>query len=251
MGALHAGHMSLIQASKKKCDLTICSIFVNPAQFNDPKDLQRYPRTVEEDIKLLEAERCDVLFLPQVEDVYPNGLEVPFEFDFGGLDTVMEGAHRPGHFKGVANVVDRFFKLVQPQFAFFGQKDFQQLAIIRHLVKVKNHPIEIVGCETLRNNSGLALSSRNMLLSEHEKHESLIIYKTLKLGIELIKQVASVEELMAKLTANLSQSNLKLEYLELADPSTLLKKPNLQSPVHCFIAAYCGKVRLIDNMLLH
>lgn len=251
MGALHQGHISLITRAKKENQLVVCSIFVNPTQFNDPKDLERYPRTAEADAAMLSDNGCDIVYFPAVDDIYPNGLNEPFDMDFGGIDNVMEGAHRPGHFKGVAQVVDRFFRIVQPDKAYFGQKDFQQVAVIRQLVKEKKHAVEIIACPTLRSTQGLALSSRNMLLSEEEKENCLIIYKTLLSGQNWIKDNSDITELTEKLTVFFKKGNLRLEYLELANPENLQPVKNKNQPVHCFIAAFCGKVRLIDNMRLN
>lgn len=251
MGALHQGHISLIAKAKEENQLVVCSIFVNPTQFNDPKDLERYPRTAEADSKLLTENGCDILYFPSVSDIYPKGLNESFEMDFGGIDKVMEGAHRPGHFKGVAQVVDRFFQIVQPDRAYFGQKDFQQVAVIRQLVKEKNHSIEIVPCSTLRSAEGLALSSRNMLLSTEEKEQALIIYKTLLFGQKWIKETADLNNLKEKMTVFFKSGKLELEYLELANPENLQPVKSTDDPVHCFVAAFCGKVRLIDNMRLN
>ena len=251
MGALHQGHISLISKAKTETQLVVCSVFVNPTQFNDPKDLERYPRTAEADAAILSENGCDILYFPTVNDIYPNGLNEPFDMDFGGIDKVMEGAHRPGHFKGVAQVVDRFFRIVLPDKAYFGQKDYQQIAIIRQLVKEKKHTVEIVACPTLRSSNGLALSSRNMLLSEIEKEDSLIIYKTLLTGHNLINSTPDIHDLKEKLTAFFKKGKLELEYLELANPENLQPVNSTDQPVHCFIAAFCGKVRLIDNMRLN
>ncbi|MBK6951626.1 MAG: pantoate--beta-alanine ligase [Crocinitomicaceae bacterium] len=250
MGALHEGHMSLIKEAKRKADLVVCSVFVNPTQFNDAKDLEKYPRTLEADLKLLEENGCDFVYTPQVEDIYPNGLDEPYEINFAGLDEVMEGKFRPGHFKGVAQVVERFFRIVNPDKAFFGRKDFQQTAIIKHLVKVKSLPIEICIVETSRSKDGLALSSRNTRLSDEQLKEALIIYKTLINAKELIKTAPTVAILKEKLISFFNQGNLKLEYLEIVDDDTLQPINNTQSSCTCCIAAFCGPVRLIDNMSL-
>jgi pantoate--beta-alanine ligase len=251
MGALHEGHMSLIREAKTKSDLVICSIFVNPTQFNDAKDLEKYPRTIEADLKLLEENKCDFVYTPQVEDIYPNGLNEPYQITFDGLDEVMEGKFRPGHFKGVAQVVERFFRIVNPDKAFFGRKDFQQTAIIKHLVKVKTMPIEICIVETSRSADGLALSSRNTRLNDEQLQDALIIYKTLISAKELIKTEQTVAGLKEKLITFFNQGNLKLEYLEIVDETTLLPIKNTNEKGTCCIAAFCGPVRLIDNMALN
>lgn len=250
MGALHKGHMRLISEAKSKSSFVICSIFVNPTQFNDAKDLEKYPRTLEADLKLLEENECDFVYTPRVEDLYPDGLNAPYEITFDGLDEVMEGKFRPGHFKGVAQVVERFFRIVQPDKAFFGRKDFQQTAIIRHLVKIKQLAVEICIVETSRNEDGLALSSRNARLTTTQLKEALIIYKTLLHAKKLIQSERTVSELQEKLVTFFNQGNLELEYLEIVDETSLRPIKSLQEPCTCCIAAYCGSVRLIDNMSL-
>lgn len=251
MGALHEGHMSLIREAKSKSDLVICSIFVNPTQFNDAKDLEKYPRTIEADLSLLEENKCDFVYTPQVEDIYPNGLSEPYQITFDGLDQVMEGEFRPGHFKGVAQVVERFFRIVNPDKAFFGRKDFQQTAIIKHLVKVKIMPIEICIVETSRSADGLALSSRNTRLNKDQLKDALIIYKTLINARGLIKTEQTVAGLKEKLITFFNQGTLKLEYLEIVDETSLQPIKNTNERCTCCIAAFCGPVRLIDNMSLH
>lgn len=250
MGALHEGHMSLIKEAKSNSDLVVCSIFVNPTQFNDAKDLEKYPRTIEADLKILEANQCDFVYTPQVEDIYPSGLNEPYEINFAGLDEVMEGKFRPGHFKGVAQVVERFFRIVNPDKAFFGRKDFQQTAIIKHLVKVKHLPIEICIVETSRSKDGLALSSRNTRLSDEQLKDALIIYKTLLNAKVLIKTAPTLAGLKEKLITFFNQGNLKLEYLEIVDDQTLRPINEITENCTCCIAAFCGPVRLIDNMSL-
>ena len=165
MGALHKGHLSLLQQAKKGCDITICSIFVNPTQFNDKKDLDNYPRTPESDFALLESEHCDIVFFPNEKEIYPEG-EIKKEFHFGRLGELLEGLKRPGHFNGVALVVSKLFELVRPTKAYFGQKDYQQVMIVKELVKQLNYPIEIISCPIIREADGLAMSSRNALLSQ-------------------------------------------------------------------------------------
>ena len=168
MGALHEGHLALIRAAQANGCYTVCSIFVNPTQFNDPSDLEKYPRTPEKDAELLEKVGCDVIFMPEVEEIYPPGDIQDFELDFEGLDEVMEGVFRPGHFKGVAQVVKRLLDLVQPDGLYMGQKDFQQVAIVRHLIRVTRFPVELVVVPTVREHDGLAMSSRNIRLSDRK-----------------------------------------------------------------------------------
>lgn len=250
MGALHEGHMDLIATAKKKSDFVICSIFVNPTQFNDPKDLARYPRTLENDLDLLRMHGCDFVYTPKVDDIYPGGLHETYDVDFAGLDSVMEGAFRPGHFKGVAQVVERLFTIVTPHIAFFGRKDFQQTVIIRHLVKTKSLPVTIFVAETSRNKEGLALSSRNALLSDSQKEDALIIYKTLLRAKELSKTEKDAVLIKEDLVRFFNQGNLKLEYLEITDDTSLQPVQVIHKQCTCCIAAYCGSVRLIDNIEL-
>lgn len=250
MGALHFGHIRLIEEAKNQCDLVICSIFVNPTQFNDPADLLRYPRTLERDIDLLDQAGCHWVYTPDVDDVYPPDLNSAFEIDFAGLDQVMEGAFRPGHFKGVAQVVNRLFSIAEPHYAFFGRKDFQQVAIIKHLVKVKNIPVQIVPVDTVRSDEGLALSSRNSLLSDLERKESLIIYKTLLAAQDWSKTQKDAAKLKIRLVELFNQGTLQLQYLEICDNDSLRPVSQITSTCTCCIAAFCGKVRLIDNLPL-
>ena len=178
MGALHEGHMALIKNAQSLCDIVICSIFVNPKQFNKESDLVNYPNTLERDTLNLKEVNCDIVFIPSVEEIYPKN-RIDKQFDFGALATEMEGEHRPGHFNGVALVIDRFFEIINPTYAFFGEKDFQQLAIIKALVEKLNSSIKIIGCPTVRETSGLAMSSRNERLIEDEKEEASAIFKAL------------------------------------------------------------------------
>lgn len=251
MGALHPGHISLIKASKTLCDFTVCSIFVNPTQFNDKKDLERYPRTLEKDRFLLEDAQCDVLFVPEVDEMYPNNEKLP-DFSFGPIESVMEGAFRPGHFKGVATIVDKLFKAVQPNKAFFGEKDFQQLAIITLMAKRLHPEIEVIPCPTFREKEGLAMSSRNVLLSPEEKITALILSKTL---MEAKKNARKIP--VASLTQNaISQIKnnqyVELEYFQVVNAESLqeIKEWNDAKKVRACVAARVGKVRLIDNIEL-
>jgi len=250
MGALHEGHISLINAAKVSSDKVICSIFVNPTQFNNPKDLELYPSTLESDQKLVEQNGCDYLFVPSVKEIYPSGVDAPYSIDFEGLDLIMEGQFRPGHFNGVAMVVERLFALVNPDMAFFGRKDFQQVAIIKQMVRVRKLKLKIHVVETLRNQDGLALSSRNALLSEQEKNDALIVFKTLSMAREWSKTVTKTEILKLKLIDFFNSGKLKLEYLEIVDDLTLKPIVTIQKNCTCCIAAFCGNVRLIDNMSL-
>jgi pantoate--beta-alanine ligase len=249
MGALHEGHMNLIRKAGEMAGFVVASVFVNPTQFNNSDDLDKYPRTPEKDAALLEKNGCDLVFFPSVEEMYPEGQQAE-KVELGGLATVMEGSFRPGHFDGVTDVVSRFFRMVQPDMALFGRKDFQQLAVIREMVKQLRIPVKVVGVDTSRESSGLARSSRNMRLSEEEKEKALIIYKTLVFARELArKHSPSAVRMIAK--QQFDQSDLRLEYFEIVHPDTLqpLQEEWVEGAVAC-IAAYCGEVRLIDNMIL-
>lgn len=260
MGALHQGHLSLIQASQQKADVTICSIFVNPIQFNKQEDLDNYPRNIETDVLKLESVNCDVLFLPSVEEMYPNerkGQGTRDEgqkyknFEFGSLAEVMEGEHRLGHFNGVANVIERFFEIIHPNYAFFGEKDFQQLAIVKALTKQLALKTEIVGCPILRENSGLAMSSRNERLTVEQKKDASIIFEALTY-IQKNHPKHSIAEHKSYFAKTISEKNIKLEYIEFADGNTLQPVNNWNETNYCvvFIAVHVGKVRLIDNVTI-
>ena len=248
MGALHRGHKALIDRAAKENDVVVISIFVNPTQFNNQEDLALYPRTLDADMELLNDVKNGFVYAPIVSDIYPENTDfVPMKL--GDLDTVMEGEHRPGHFNGVVHVVHNLFEIVMPDKAYFGQKDFQQLAVIRALTKHYKFPIEIIGCETLRETSGLAMSSRNMRLSEQEKQDALIIWETLQF-IKANTENFKPEELKQIAISNFKKSKLTLEYLEIVDQTSLQLANNWDHPTVCCIAAFCGKVRLIDNLLL-
>ena len=249
MGALHNGHLQLIKRCANENDVCLVSIFVNPTQFNDKNDLKKYPRTLEADAKLLEQNNCFAVFAPEVDEIYDNEeLNSVFEFDFNGLDKVMEGKYRPGHFNGVVQIVGKLFELSTPDKAYFGEKDFQQLAIIRHLVATKKYPIEIVGCPIVREESGLALSSRNTLLSIDERQTATNIYKTLKESVDLQKTVIeTINWVVEKLN---SIDGLRVEYFEIVNGRTLQSVNNWSDAdyiVGC-ITVFCGTVRLIDNI---
>jgi pantoate--beta-alanine ligase len=250
MGALHAGHISLITASKKASDVTICSIFVNPTQFNDKKDLERYPKTPENDIIMLEKAGCDAVFMPDAEEIYPK--EDKRQFDFGQLDKVLEGAHRPGHFNGVAQVVSILFDLVQPDKAFFGSKDYQQVMIIKALVKQLNYKIEIVPCPIIREKDGLAMSSRNTLLTPEERKAASIIPFVMNEISELRKKGSDISILKKHVEEKLKDPIYKLDYFSVCDADTL-KELNLFSEAKshvALIACFVGRIRLIDNIYL-
>ncbi|MGE0635485.1 MAG: pantoate--beta-alanine ligase [Bacteroidia bacterium] len=250
MGALHNGHISLINKAKEGNDLAVASVFVNPTQFNNADDLKKYPRTIDADKALLEKHGCDVLFFPSVDEIYPEKDNTLF--DLGGLDTLMEGKFRPGHFNGVAMVVKRLFEIVQPDNAYFGEKDFQQLAIIRYMVKAEKLPVNVIGCPTLRESSGLAMSSRNMRLTEEEKTEAAAIYKALLAAKENAKILAP--EKVKEIFENTINQNpvFRFEYFEIVDSETLLpvNERNPQRKAVGCVAIWIRDVRLIDNLLI-
>ena len=250
MGALHAGHGSLVTRAKSENDLVVVSIFVNPTQFNSSEDLTKYPRSIEKDAQFLGSLGCDVAFIPEVQEIYTADYELP-EIALGFLDETMEGFHRPGHFKGVVQVVYRLFQIVLPTRAYFGLKDFQQVAVIRFMAEKFGLPVEIIACETLRETDGLAMSSRNMRLTDKQRDESIHISKTLLLAVELSKTLSPAET-KVKAVEFFEHGNLELEYLEIVDPITLesLKNEWVPNSIAC-IVAYLGDVRLIDNMELN
>lgn len=250
MGALHEGHLSLIREARAENDIVVSSIFVNPIQFNKADDLKNYPRNTEEDKQMLSKEKCNILFLPSVEEMYPE--PVNEQYDFGNLDKVMEGLHRPGHFNGVAIVVKRLFEIVKPTRAYFGMKDYQQMVIIHHMVKTSNLPVEIVPCSIIREDNGLAMSSRNRLLSETEKMQASILYDALKL-VKTRSGYDSISEIKREIEYQFKKNKyISLEYFEIVDMYTL--KPlkiwaESRYAIAC-IAANVGKVRLIDNYII-
>jgi pantoate--beta-alanine ligase len=252
MGALHEGHLSLVRCSKRKTHITVVSIFVNPTQFNDPKDLERYPRTLEKDIDLLEKENCDILFAPDDKEMYPEPDNRVF--DFGYLDKILEGKYRPGHFNGVAQIVSKLFDAVKPDKAFFGQKDYQQFLIVKELTaKYMPHlNLEIIPCPIVREPDGLAMSSRNMLLNDDERKDAVLISQALFKAKEMIKNY-SLDEIKKFVVDYInSGKNMQLEYFEIADAETLLpvKTKFEAKKLVGLVAAYCGKIRLIDNIFL-
>lgn len=250
MGALHEGHMALVERARSMADVVVVTVFVNPTQFNNSSDLTLYPRTPEKDAALLANHGCDIAFFPSVDEVYPQGYQTP-EVPLGTLDKVMEGEFRPGHFKGVVQVVNRFFEVIQPTFAFFGLKDFQQVAVIRFMTDYLKLPVTIVACPTLRETSGLAMSSRNMRLSTQQLEEAVIIYETLTFAKSLADKHTPAETKQLSLE-HFAHSPLKMEYFSIVNPQTLEELTNEWVPgATCCLAAFCGEVRLIDNMTLN
>lgn len=248
MGALHNGHASLVKRSVVENDVTVVSVFVNPTQFNDKNDLKNYPRTLEADCKLLEDVSADIVFAPEVTEMYPE--EDKRQFSFSPLDTVMEGACRPGHFNGVAQIVSKLFYAVEPDKAYFGEKDFQQLAIIREMVRQLAINVEIVGCPIVREKDGLAMSSRNTLLSAEERERALTISRALFQSLEYAKNntLSATRFFVENIIAE--TEGLDLEYFQIVNGDTLqeLKNWNECDYVVGCIALFCGKIRLIDNI---
>ncbi len=252
MGALHEGHLDLVNRSKRENELTVCSIFVNPIQFNNAEDLAKYPRTLERDTMMLEAAGCDLVFSPETAEMYPQGEPVKFNLEFGLLDKVMEGKFRPGHFNGVAIVVKKFFDIIQPTRAYFGKKDFQQLAIIKFMAETLELPVKIIPCETVREADGLAMSSRNMRLTIAERNLALGIYQTL---LKVREQAGNipVRELKAWAIKKIQEiRGMQVEYFEIADKDSLvpIKDWNNKERAVAFAAVFLGDVRLIDNIEL-
>lgn len=249
MGALHEGHASLVRRSVKENDVTVVSVFVNPTQFNDKNDLKNYPRTLDADCVLLDKEGASVVFAPSVEEMYPE--EDTRIFSFAPLDTVMEGACRPGHFNGVAQIVSKLFYAVEPDRAYFGEKDFQQLAIIREMVRQLGMSLQIVPCPIVRESDGLAMSSRNTLLSAEERERALIISRTLFSSLDYAKSNTLDATMTYVEDAINAVPGLELEYYRIVDGNTLQNISSWEDSdyvVGC-IALFCGKVRLIDNIV--
>jgi pantoate--beta-alanine ligase len=251
MGALHQGHISLIEQSKKAIDLTICSIFVNPTQFNDPKDFEKYPVTISTDIELLLKADVNVLFLPSVKEIYPTGTTDQPHYDLGFLETVLEGKYRPGHFQGVCQVMHRLLDIVKADHLFMGQKDYQQCMVINHLISTQQIPTKLHIAPTLREIDGLAMSSRNMRLTKEDRQTAVAISQTLN---EMKKQLrlGSLQKIKDDATTFLTSKSFRVDYTEIAHAETLalINNWNGTDPVVALIAAYIGEVRLIDNMLL-
>lgn len=252
MGALHAGHISLVRCSKKQNDITVVSIFINPTQFNDKDDYRHYPKSPENDLKLLRTEKCDVVFMPGEEEMYPEPDKRTFDFE--GLDTVMEGKFRPGHFNGVAQIVTRLLDIVKPDRAYFGQKDFQQLVIIRHLTNRLKMPVDIIACPIIREKDGLAMSSRNVRLTGTDRKVASEISQVLFDVRDHCNRFSSAGAVREYVLSRLSLfPQMQVEYFEIVDEKTLQPVDDLQPSAGgvCCIAVWVGKVRLIDNVNLN
>ena len=251
MGALHEGHISLIKKSNKSCNITICSIYVNPTQFNNPDDFLNYPKTIKDDIKILQENNCDILYCPENDDLYKVNKN-PGEYRFNGIEIYLEGEHRPGHFDGVATIVEKLLKIINPQKIFFGEKDLQQLMIIKTLVKQKNILTEVVGCPTIREENGLAKSSRNQHLSKIDREHCSVIYKQL-LDFKYLFKKMDLGELKKQIITNITSRNkIKIEYLELVNLDTFEpdETPSKKVKYAVCIAVSISGVRLIDNIIL-
>ena len=250
MGALHAGHLSLVGRSVRENGFTVVSVFVNPTQFNNPDDLRTYPRTEEADCRLLESAGVDVAFIPSVEEMYPEPDNRVF--DLGPVAEVMEGAMRPGHFNGVAQIVSRLFDMVRPTRAYFGEKDFQQIAVIRRMVELEGFDLEIVECPICRHDDGLAMSSRNVRLTPAQRDIAPAIHRTLKSSVEKAENLTLAETRKYVVDELNSMPHMKVEYYEIVDPLTMQPIDSWEAPhnrpaVGC-VTCYCGEVRLIDNI---
>ena len=251
MGALHEGHVSLLKKCNEENDISVVSIFVNPTQFDNPADLLKYPKTFQDDTKILESAQCDVLFAPDVKEIYAENITAT-SFDFDGLEQEMEGRFRTGHFDGVGTVVKRLFEIVAPNKAYFGEKDFQQLQIVRKMAEKNHLPVAVVGCSTFREDDGLAMSSRNKRLTDDERNAASIIYKILKKTAEKI-QTHSIDDIKKWVSNEFKKhSFFELEYFVIAEEETL-ENATILSPkkqYRAFIAVYANTIRLIDNISL-
>lgn len=250
MGALHAGHLSLIAASKQAETLTVCSIFINPTQFTNTEDFKHYPVSIEQDIQQLIESGCDVLFLPSVAEIYPPGYAAK-TYDLGNLETVLEGQYRPGHFQGVCQVVDRLLQIVQPTVLYLGQKDYQQTLVIRRLIHHlhKEAEIEVRVGATLREDDGLAMSSRNLRLNSEQRGKAPALYNELLTAKKSIGS-QSIDDIKKAATKDLTAKGFAVDYFEIADAATLLPSRNGKGPQIALVAAYLDNIRLIDNLPL-
>lgn len=249
MGALHAGHLSLVDRARRENDIVVVSVFVNPTQFNNPADLATYPRTVEADCALLNKSGVDIAFVPSVEEIYPEGKDNRV-FDLGKVAEVMEGAMRPGHFNGVAQIVSKLFDMVNPTRAYFGEKDFQQIAVIRRMIDLIGHGPEIVACEICRADDGLALSSRNVRLTERQRSIAPAIHRILSASVNDVpaKNVAEIKRQVTEAINAVAPGEMTVEYYEIADQLTMQPADTWHTPTVGCVTVNCGDVRLIDNI---
>ena len=251
MGALHDGHLSLIEKSKGNNHFTVVSIFVNPTQFNNPTDLKKYPKTIKKDLELLKNIDCDIVFIPSVEEIYQNNIRSK-TYSFDGIEHQMEGKFRGGHFDGVATIVQTFFEIIKPTSAYFGEKDFQQLQIVKKLVEKETIPVTVIGCPIFREEDGLAMSSRNVRLTTEQRTASPFIYETLK-KVNSFINIKSIREISAFVQSEFdANSLLNLEYFTIADEETLVESNHINptEKYRAFIAVNAGEIRLIDNLSL-
>jgi pantoate--beta-alanine ligase len=254
MGALHQGHISLVNQASTDCSIVVCSIFVNPTQFNNKKDFEKYPNTIEKDIELLTQTNCAILYLPDVNDIYDNDVTNLQHYDLGAIEQVYDGAFRPGHFQGVCNVVERLFKAVIPHHAYFGLKDYQQCMVIKKLVELMQweNQLQLHFCETLRETDGLAMSSRNMRLSSTQRTIAPKIFETLHF-IKNNIQIGATISITEKAKTNLIENGFVPDYIDIADAYTLQPVINWDGTqkIVCVVAAFLGDIRLIDNMIMN
>ena len=254
MGALHAGHLSLVNEAKKQNKIVVCSIFVNPTQFNDPEDFKKYPITLEKDILMFEEAGCDVLFIPSVQDIYPNGTDRLKHYELGFLETVLEGKFRPGHFQGVCQVMHRLLEIVLPNNLYLGQKDYQQCMVIKKLIELigLNDRIKVNICPTLREDDGLAMSSRNTRLLPEDRKKAATISAALRYIKENLKP-GDTKKIKGEAKEMLLQKEFRIDYIEIADADTLelVENWNGKQKVVALVAAFLNKVRLIDNMVIN
>lgn len=250
MGALHKGHVSLIKIAQQNADVVVCSIFVNPTQFTDPKDLERYPRPLQHDIEMLQEAGCDYVFMPAVNEMYPT--KENWHIDLGDAEFLLEGEFRRGHYQGVTQIVKKLFDAVEPELAFFGQKDFQQVLMIRHMVAYFKLPIQIVSCPIIREDDGLAMSSRNIHLSVEDRKNALVLSEALKYVQDRFEEFTVEDLLKGAITIINEAAGVELDYFTIANGETLLPEYNKETPnLVALVAAKVGQTRLIDNMILN
>lgn len=252
MGALHNGHISLLEKSKKYCSVNVCSIFINPTQFNNADDYKKYPVTTEEDIRILEENGCDILFLPSEKEVYPDSLSKQKHFELGYIETILEGKYRPGHFQGVCLIMEKLLNMVKPDFLFLGQKDFQQCLVIKKLIELIKIPVTVVICPIMREADGLAMSSRNTRLSGGERERAPLLHQVLQ-SLKSNINASNFKLLKEQAISSLHQNNFRVDYLELARREDLKICEQLlaDEPMILLLAAFAGEVRLIDNLYIN